>query len=98
MGPESPGSLVHSLHVHQLEADACSTCRDHLPGIDLDDLVEREPMVFQADICKVLHDVQRLLGSSVDPVKYLAANPREVIDMQQGGMLSSAESGADHCL
>ncbi|KAK9842918.1 hypothetical protein WJX74_004400 [Apatococcus lobatus] len=70
--------------------------RKHLPGVDLDDLVEREPMVFKADMTKVLADVQRLLGRNVDPVKYFATYPRQVIDMQQGGLHSSAETGADH--
>lgn len=76
----------------------CATCRKHLPGVNLEDLVEREPMVFKADLSRVLADVRRLLGSDVDPVKYFAANPRQVMDMQQGGLHSSAESGDDHSL
>ena len=71
-------------------------CRATLPGVDLNDLVDCEPMIFMADVPKVLADVERLLGSSVDPVKYFAANPRQVMDMQQGGLPSSAEKGSDH--
>ncbi len=70
--------------------------RASLPGVDVDELVEREPMVFSADVPRVLADVKRLLGSRMDPVKYFVANPRQVLDMQQGGMPSSAETGGDH--
>ena len=78
--------------------DGHTTCRANLPGVDLDELIDREPMVFTADVPRVLADVQRLLGNSIDPLKYFVANPRELLDMQQGGLPSSAETGSDHAV
>lgn len=64
--------------------------QQQLPGVNLEMLLEKEPMVLRADIPLVLEDIKRLMPSS-RPLDVLVANPQMVLDMRQLDMPSSIE-------
>lgn len=54
--------------------------REALPGADVEDLINREPLLLRANIGEVLDTVDRLMPGA-DPVKVLQANPTLVMPM-----------------
>ncbi|GAB4822584.1 hypothetical protein N2152v2_009630 [Parachlorella kessleri] len=78
-----------------LDADALQrqlvTLRVALPGVKVELLVQREPLLLTADIQRVLEELQRLLPAGQDPIKVLVADPSSVLDMQMAGLPASLE-------
>ena len=54
--------------------------------MDVERLVEREPMVLASDVDELLQEAQRLLPAGQDPAGFLAANPGMLLTMQQAGL------------
>lgn len=64
--------------------------RAALPGVDLERVIEREPLLLLADVRAVLAEIKRLLPGR-DPVRTLVADPTIVLDMKAAGLPASLE-------
>lgn len=60
------------------------------PSVDVEKLVEREPLVLMADVAAVLAEIRRLMPGR-DPVAVLLADPTGCLDMQASGLKASME-------
>jgi hypothetical protein len=79
-----------SLQAQQISAQL-QRLAEHLPGIDVEELVAREPNLLLADVGALLGEVARLMPGR-DAVAFLADNPRMVLDMDSSGLPSSLET------
>ncbi len=66
--------------------------RERLPGVDVDALVQAEPMLLRADLPRLMAELARL-APNADPVRLIATDPQMVLDMNAAGMPSTLEMG-----
>ena len=66
-------------------------CRARLQGVDVEELIDREPLMLLADVDFLLEEAERLLPAGRDPAAYLVANPGTLLDMQQAGLDSAID-------
>ena len=67
-------------------------CREAVGGLaDVEELVEKEPMLLAANVRVLLEEAERLLPAGNDPVNFLAAMPSLLLDMQQAGLPSTID-------
>lgn len=65
-------------------------CREELPGKDIDDLLQREPLMLTANIKHALQELKRLQPGK-DPAEFLFRNPGLVLTMDEQMMESSID-------
>lgn len=80
-------SLLLEITVEQVQVQV-DALRAALPGVDVEKLLDREPLLLRADIRAVLDDIRRILPNA-DPVAVLLKDPTIVLDMQTAGMPSA---------
>lgn len=64
--------------------------RQRLQGVDVDALIEQEPMLLRADLPRLMSELARLVPNA-DPVRLIASDPQMVLDMDVAGMPSTLE-------
>ena len=80
----------HSLHQVAEVKQKVQELRQRLPGVDVDDLIAKEPMLLRADLPRLMSELARLMPSA-DPVKLIVSDPQMVLDMNVAGMPSTLE-------
>lgn len=58
--------------------------RTHLPGVEVEQLIDAEPMLLKADMPGVLQNARRLLPKA-DPVGVIVSHPHVSGGREQGG-------------
>jgi hypothetical protein len=64
--------------------------RERLRGVDVDALIQQEPMLLRADLPRLMSELARL-APAADPVALIVADPQIVLDMDVAGMPSTLE-------
>ena len=59
--------------------------------MNVEKLVDQEPLILLADVEFLLEEAERLLPAGRDPVAYLVTNPGTLLDMQQAGLDSAID-------
>lgn len=62
-----------------------------LPGhVDVEALLEREPMLLRSDLPRLMSELARLMPAA-DPIALIISDPQLVLDMDAAGMPSTLE-------
>lgn len=83
--------LLLSLSVEQVAAKLAELRALLGPAVDVEGLIEAEPMLLRADLPRLMSELARL-APGADPVRLIAANPQMVLDMDAAGMPSTLET------
>ena len=64
--------------------------REELPGKDINNLLQREPLMLKANIKLALQELKRL-NTGKDPADFLFSNPGLVLSMEEQMMVSTID-------